>query len=104
MEVAPVEIEFSAKWGVYGKDVNTQTAAGSGKRNTQLILEQLQQTKETGTAAQLCAAIDFDGFKDWFIPSKDELELLYRNLKLKNIGGFGSGKYVSSSQRGRVSA
>jgi len=101
LEAAPVEIEFSAKWGAYNKDVNTQTATGSGKKNTQLIAEQLNKDKESGMAAGHCVEIDFEGFKDWFIPSKDELDLLYKNLKLKKLGGFGNGKYLSSSQRGR---
>jgi len=103
MEAAPVEIEFQAKWGTNGKGVSTQDVVGSGKRNTQLIVEALKQANETGMAAQYCSAIDFDGYKDWFIPSKDELDLIYKNLKLNNIGGFGSGRYFSSSQRGRVS-
>jgi len=102
LETAPVEIEFSAKWGLDRRDVKTNAATGTGKNNTQVITEELSKTMDKNTAAQLCAAINFDGFTDWFIPSKDELDLMYKNLKLKNIGGFGSGKYLSSTQRGRV--
>jgi TolB-like protein len=103
LEAAPVEIEFSAPLGAVRDNVNTQTATGQGRRNTQLIVEQSNRSRENGMAAQRCAGIDFDGFKDWFIPSKDEMDLLYKNLRSSNIGGFGSGRYASSSQSGRAS-
>ena len=36
------------------------------------------------------------GFTDWRLPNIDELDLMYRNLKLKGLGGFSS-MYWSSS-------
>ena len=99
LEAAPTETEFRAQWGAYEQDVSgTGTAVGSGKRNTQLIVEHLNRRGESGRAAQLCASLDFDGFKDWFLPSKDELDLMYKNLKQKGLGGFGNNYYWSSSQ------
>jgi len=89
LEAAPAETEFRAQWGAYNQDVpGTGTAVGSGKRNTQLIIERLKQLNESGRAAQLCASLNFDGFNDWFLPSKDELDLMYKNLRQKGIGGF----------------
>jgi hypothetical protein len=32
-------------------------------------------------AAQFCRSLKIGGFDDWYLPSRDELELLYRNLK-----------------------
>lgn len=32
-------------------------------------------------AAQFCRGLDIDGFTDWYLPSRDELEICYRNLK-----------------------
>ncbi|MDR1986190.1 MAG: DUF1566 domain-containing protein [Treponema sp.] len=100
LEAAPVETEFTAiQWGAYGKTVGgTGTAIGSGKRNTQMIVEFLQRQGETGRAAQVCAALDFDGFKDWFLPSKDELDLIYKNLKVKGLGELSDSWYWSSSE------
>ena len=89
LEAAPAETEFRAQWGAHGQDVpGTSDAIGAGRRNTQLIVEHLNSRGETGRAAQLCASMDFDGFKDWFLPSKDELNLMYQNLAQKGLGGF----------------
>jgi hypothetical protein len=101
LEAAPSETEFTAQWGAYQKDVSgTGTAIGAGKRNTQVIADYLRQTGESGRAAQLCASLDFDGYKDWFLPSKDELNLMYTNLKQKGLGSFQNNWYWSSSQDG----
>jgi hypothetical protein len=89
----------SAEWGAYDKSVSgTETAVGSGKWNTQLIVDYLRGTGETGKAAQLCADLNIGGYKDWFLPSKDELDLMYKNLKAKGFGNFIIDAYWSSSQ------
>jgi TolB-like protein len=89
LEAAPAETEFTAQWGAYERDVTgTNTGVGFGKRNTELIVERLRTLGENGKAAQLCVSLDFDGYKDWFLPSKDELDLMYKNLKQKGLGGF----------------
>jgi TolB-like protein len=99
LEAAPPETQFTAQWGAFGKDVNgTSQAVGGGKRNTQIIVDYLKGIGERGKAAQLCIALEFEGFKDWFLPSKEELDLMYTNLKEKGLGGFTSQFYWSSSQ------
>jgi hypothetical protein len=77
---------------------------GSGKRNTELIVERLTQWGESGRAAQLCASLNFNGYKDWFIPSKDELDLMYKNLKRKGLGSLNGSYYWSSSQVNTVNS
>jgi len=42
--------------------------------------------------------------KDWFLPSSDELYLMYINLKLNNIGNFSTGKYWSSTEASATQA
>jgi hypothetical protein len=74
---------------------------GSRKQNSQLIVNALERFEETGRAAQSCVELNFGGFKDWFLPSQSELNLMYQNLKAKRIGGFGDN--WSSSEDGRVS-
>jgi hypothetical protein len=98
LEAAPAETEFTAEWGARQRDVpGTSTGAGSGKRNTEIIIERLNSFGESGRAAQLCANLNFDGYKDWFLPSKDELDLMYKNLKQKGLGSFRNDWYWSSS-------
>jgi len=82
---------------------NTGTGVGFGKQNTQIIVNRLRDLRETNRAAQISAGMDINGFKDWFLPSKDELNLMYVNLKQKGLGGFGNGVYCSSSQFERYS-
>jgi len=97
LEAAPTD--FTTQWGAYGQDVaGTDTVVGSGKRNTQLIVDRLKQLGESNRAAQICSIMDVNGYKDWFLPSKDELDLMYKNLKQKGLGGFSNNFYWSSSQ------
>ncbi|MCL2211192.1 MAG: DUF1566 domain-containing protein [Treponema sp.] len=99
LEAAPAGTDFTAQWGAYERDVTgTGTAVGSGKRNTELIANRLKQLGENDRAAQICVGMEISGFKDWFLPSKDELDLMYKNLKAKGLGGFKDDWYWSSSQ------
>jgi TolB-like protein len=89
LEAAPATTEFTAEWGADQQDVHgTETAVGSGKRNTQIIVERLKQYGENERAAQICDSMDINGFTDWFLPSIGELNLMYENLKQKGLGGF----------------
>ena len=100
LEAAPAETEFTAIWGSYNFDVTgTGPTVGSGKLNTQLIVGQLESLGESKCAAQLCVKLKNNGFTDWFLPSKDELNLMYKNLHQKNLGKFTTKiSYWSSSQ------
>ena len=81
MEVAPASADFRAEWGAYQKDVpGTDTSVGSGRRNTLLIVDYLNRAGEKDRAAQRCVALNINRFSDWFLPSKDELNLMYANL------------------------
>ena len=100
LEAAPVDAEFQAKWSVHRTVVEgTQELIGSGKRNTQLLVEKLSQTSgEWDTAAQKADDLVFNGFNDWFLPSKAELDQMYGNLKRKNLGNLKNGYYWTSTQ------
>lgn len=105
LEAAPASMEFYAQWGTSGILVGgTGTAVGTGKLNTQFIIDALKRTGESGRAAQLCAALDINGFKDWFLPSRDEHELMYQNLYLKGLGNFRINWYWSSSETNATGA
>ena len=99
LEAAPNESELSALWGTAGINVaGTKTAIGTGKDNTKLIINFLTSNSETGKAAQLSTTLNINNYNDWFLPSKDELDQIYKNLKLKGFGKFKSNFYWSSSQ------
>ena len=62
----------------------TGTGIGAGKRNTELLVKAMGDktyytmgAKKVAYAAKLCYDLVFNGFDDWFLPSKDELNLLY---------------------------
>jgi len=102
LEAAPANMEFKAEWGTTNGEVRgTSTEIGSGRRNTQLILEALRANNENGKAAQRVAQLSINGFIDWFLPSRDELDLMYKNLHQRGLGGFKEngwdGYYWSSS-------
>ncbi|MDR2782418.1 MAG: fibronectin type III domain-containing protein [Treponema sp.] len=98
LEAAPADIPGVWQWGSNRKGVDgTIAGIGNGKRNTQLIVEFLNQEGEIMKAAQVVEAYEYEGFDDWFLPSKDELDLIYKNLKAKSLGGFQSGSYWTSS-------
>jgi len=79
----------------WGPNVNgTREGIGTGKQNTALIV----RTDDTGTAAHRCQEYRQGEYNDWFLPSKDELNLMYQVLKQKGLGGFSNARYWSSSQ------
>lgn len=93
--VCTTEDQKSVKWGCENLFISgTNTGIGRGLQNTNAILT---QCSETNSAAKICADLIFNGYNDWFLPSKDELNLIYSNLYLKNIGSLGN-TYRSSSE------
>jgi len=79
----------------YDLYIKTSTAVGTGRANTKGIIA----AQGSGSyAANLCKNLIIGGFSDWFLPSKDELGLMYANLKKAGLGGFGEGWFWSSSQ------
>ncbi|MCL2211280.1 MAG: DUF1566 domain-containing protein [Treponema sp.] len=98
LEAAPAGTDFTAEWGAYRTDVaGTGIEIGSGKRNTELIVNRLRQLGENNRAAQICIGMEINGYKDWFLPSADELILMYKNLKAKGLGSFRENVYWSST-------
>ena len=98
LEAAPNDLPDHVQWCNGRNPVYTgatATAIGTGMSNTQKIVG-IQG--EGNYAAKLCFDLTLNGFSDWFLPSKDELNLMYANLYLKGIGSFEPGLYQSSSE------
>jgi len=71
---------------------DTATALGTGMANTKAIIA----AQGTGNyAASLCRNLTLNGYSDWYLPSKNELNKLYLNHAI--IGGFSSSNYYWSS-------
>ena len=101
-------------WGCYGTLIGTGTAIGTGTQNT-IDIEAGCTTP--GIAADICANLTLGGYDDWFLPSKDELNLMWTNLAdsdgdgvnngvidPNNIGGFAYHNYWSSTEYDDVDA
>jgi len=73
----------------------TGTSIGTGQANTSAIVA----VQGAGSyAAKVCDDLVLGGYSDWFLPSRDELNLMYTNLEVNGLGGFGSFSYWSSSE------
>ena len=121
LEAAPTDIVLDGTDGRYlygyyqtysgGSPVSvgaTATVVGTGQANTTALVNVMGTTAYTSMggsvttgnyAARLCDIYVIDTFEDWFLPSKDELDLMHDNLKLNGWGGFAAtGFYWSSSE------
>jgi hypothetical protein len=67
-------------------------AIGVGAQNT---ASAVSKCAFAGSGPKLCSDLVLNGYTDWHLPSKDELNKLY--LFKGTIGGFSSGLYMSSS-------
>ena len=96
LEAAQVD-QASAQWGCRGTSiVGTSSEVGTGAANTAKIIA---GCAEANTAAKVVDAYSLNGYDDWYLPSKDELDLLYDQKTV--VGGFDSYshiKYWSSTQ------
>jgi hypothetical protein len=103
MELAPRDQSIGIQW-YNGNDITiglTETVIGSGKKNTALIVS---KQGEGDYAAKICNELEIGGYTDWFLPSKDELERIFKNEKLIQNLGFANDWYWSSSEHNYSSA
>ncbi len=89
------------KWGCYNSWISGAdgTIIGTGKTNTDDILA---GCLEQNSAASIARSYTLNGFQDWFLPSKDELNLIYQQKNL--ISGLAKIQYWTSSQTGPTTA
>ncbi len=93
---APNDQSTGAQWGTGCGDfvgLCNDLFIGTGGSNTDGIISSCQQAV---IAARICGDLVLGGYSDWFLPSRDELLMMYYN-KLA-IGGFANDYYWSSSQ------
>ena len=97
LEAAPIDQSSTgAPWGCYGTSMTGAygTAVGTGEANTAAIVT---SCNESNIAAILANNYVLNGYSDWFLPSLDELNLMYQQRNI--VGGFqGAWNYWSSSE------
>jgi hypothetical protein len=121
LEAAPDDIlidisSYTSEFGYYRTEstgssvlVGTSTAIGTGKANTTALVDAMGSTAYTSSSssttkttevysAKLCDDYTEGTYEDWFLPSKEELFLLYDNLKKNGRGDFSDSLYWSSSE------
>jgi hypothetical protein len=101
LEAAPANTEKTSFWASEKFSYETIKAAravGEGKPNTEFIM---RVANERGGgfdwAAEICDSLVVNGYDDWFLPSRDELHMMYGNLQRRGLGGFKSESYWSST-------
>jgi hypothetical protein len=115
------ELDFgNAVWGGSGLIGTTDGGIGddyvlgaNGMQNTIKIVDEVswfikavsdgwfskkQLRTPAPTAARLCLESNHNGFSDWYLPTRRELEVMYESLKKKNLGDFQPTSYWSSSE------
>jgi|TARA_B110000116_G_C16498192_1_gene430045 hypothetical protein len=118
---APSDQSTGAEWACFGTDITGAdgTAIGTGNQNMIDIVNANCSPNTSGNliAANICANLTLGGYSDWFLPSKDELNLIWLNLvdpdgdtfnsgfgDTNNLGGFVSNLYWSSTEYDSTSA
>lgn len=99
-------------------EVGTHPGIGTGESNTTLLVGTMGSTaytRSTSTytvnvtetritpttedyAARLCYLHESGGYNDWFLPSREELRLIYEEICVNDLGGFSPYSYWSSSE------
>ena len=112
---APTDQSSGSEFGCKGILISGAdgTSIGSGFQNTQDIVNAScsPSTLSSSLAAEICGSLLLGGYSDWFLPSRDEINLVWQNLAdsdgngvntgqsdPNNIGGFVNSYYWSSTE------
>ena len=99
---------FGYEWGNYNKQtLITSTTTGSGLYNTNALISMNLTPTTSGwyTIWELLSEFRSQYGKNWFVPSKDEIWLIYQNKTLlNNLSLTGNYYYWSSSESDATTA
>ena len=96
---AVADLPGEVAWGCNDKFLAGRSSIGTGSQNT---IDIASGCSVAGNAATLCSNLNEGGYDDWYLPSKDELNKLF--LQMKVIGGFREVCYWSSTETGKYNA
>ncbi len=96
LEAASSVYEKKLAWGPEETCYGCQTTPGSGRQNMEIFK---QNGIEKFPAAEFCSKYNEGGDSFyWFLPSVDELDLMYKNLKVKYTAIDWKDDYWTSSE------
>ena len=103
LEVAPANTEVKIPWARFINhdsypNVGNQTDIGTGRSNTKALVNFYQRIGVNDTAMQYCDNLIINGFDDWFMPSINELKMIYDNLIRRRLDSFQNDNYWSSTK------
>ncbi len=118
MEVGNIDTETVLQWGCATLVVNAQNIEiGGGMINTQIIVNahidmtdyfgnptQCDASNDGTVAALYCSEFIQNGYDDWFLPSKEELNEIYISLHSIGLGDFTEDTYWSSTEMSDIRA
>lgn len=97
--VSPAASEIVGAWGEFGTKIAGRLDFIDGRQNT------VELAEAGSDLARAIMQLDINGFSDWFLPARDQLELLYRNFKptdTKNYCGYLDGYNANSVPPGSM--
>ncbi|KEO72277.1 DUF1566 domain-containing protein [Anditalea andensis] len=114
--VAIEDFPTDTQWGCRGSEVGgTSREIGNGRTNTSTVAafhdnlpdyynnpSQCHPTNDGTVAAKIAQDSEYNGYNDWFIPTRGEALILYSNRE--QIGGFSENDYWSSCESNRQDA
>ena len=74
-----------------------------GAQNTKKSIARAIAESSTCPAASVCDNLVSGGYTDWYLPSRDQLDMMYVNLHLQGLGNFNY-SYWSSTENGNAGA
>ncbi len=103
---------YCKNYGTTYRKVGTSDVIGAGESNTTALVKSdveynmylVYAGEQKGTYAALaCSRYSKNGFDDWFLPSRDEIYLMYTNLYMRELGSFDdSSNYWTSTENSSV--
>jgi hypothetical protein len=78
--------------------LGTSNTIGSGEINSYLYNQKNRAINQL-SSMQVLADFNQNGYKDWFLPSIDELKEIREKLYMNELGGFEAGIYWSSTEK-----
>jgi hypothetical protein len=108
MEVASADLSFENGYTFFDYGCNNVNLSGAeysiiggGFQNTVDINNGCSSSQAAG---KMCWNAVINGFDDWFMPSKDEMNIMYTNLTPLGLGNFSPEWYWSSTEASNANA